>query len=155
MKLIVLTAALTLTSCAALFEKAVDAILPDESGVEVDAQIGSNENKVDTGIASLGNETNNTITVEDSQDVRVSNQDGRYHLTTEGETTVNVYETNNWLYAIFAIYIIGKPTLRWFWGRRTAALHPHEYITYTSATPKPSSSGQSTDRGQRSYRKPD
>ena len=122
---------LSLTSCSYV----TDYLLKDEDGVNVDAQIGGNENKVKTGLGSLGNKTNNTISVEDSNQVAVDNTNGRYHITTTtGDPTINVYETNRWLYAIFGLYIIGKPALRWYWDRKKK-LHPHEYITYTSITP--------------------
>jgi len=127
----------TITSCSFVADMVKDAVLPDKGGIDVDAQIGSNENKVQTGLGSLGNKSTNTISVEDSKEATVHNSDGRYHLQTEGETTVNVYETNRWLFAIFGIYIIGKPALRWFWNRKKR-LHPHEYITYTSVSPNAS-----------------
>jgi len=150
MKLATLLLCSTLTGCSYI----ADYLLKDEDGIHVDAQLGSNENKVKTGLGSLGNKTNNEISVEDSNEVAIDNATGRYHITTEGETTVNVYETNRWLYAILGLYIIGKPALRWYW-RRKHKLHPHEYITYTSIAPDPSSNRDVHNEGRSSNRKTD
>ena len=130
-KPVLLTLLLTLGGCSYL----TDFLLKKDDGISVDAQLGSNENKVDTGVGSIGLDKENTITVEDSQQVQVNNTDDRYHITSKGATTVNVYETNYWLYAIFGLFLMGKPALAKYWAFRTKKkeqLDPHEYITYTS-----------------------
>ena len=121
---------LPLYSCSYL----TDILLTQDDGISIDAQIGDTENKVQTGVGSLGLDKENTITVEDSQQVQVNNTDDKYHITTEGSTTVNVYETNYWLYALFGLFLVGKPALAKFWKYREdkKKLHPHEYVTYTS-----------------------
>lgn len=129
-RITILVLLLSLPSCSYL----TDFLLKQDTGVSVDAQIGDTENKVQTGVGSLGLDKENTITVEDSEQVQVNNTDDKYHITTEGSTTVNVYETNYWLYALFGIFLVGKPALAKFWKYREnkKQLHPHEYVTYTS-----------------------
>lgn len=139
MRLAVLLPVVLLAGCSYL----TDFLLKQDDGISVDAQIGSNENKVKTGVGSLGVDKESNITVEDSQAVQVNNTDDRYHITTEGETTVNVYETNYWLYAAFGLFLVGKPALTRFWARRDrkTKLDPYEYVTYTSIHADSDSSG--------------
>lgn len=118
LKVVLLLGLLTLTGCAGLIAPAIDALLPEEEGINIDAQIGSNENKVKTGIGSLGLDKETNLTIEDSQHIDVKNSDNRYKITTTGETKINVYETNYWLYGIFAVYLLGKPLLRALQKRR-------------------------------------
>ena len=130
MRIVAILLLAALTGCSYL----TDFLLKQDDGISVDAQLGSNENKVKTGVGSIGLDKENTITVEDSQEVQVNNTDDRYHITSEGATTVNVYETNYWLYAIFGLFIMGKPALAKYWAYRKGRtkLDPHEHITYTS-----------------------
>ena len=130
MRIVALLLIAGLTGCSYL----TDFLLKQDDGISVDAQLGSNENKVKTGVGSIGLDKENTITVEDSQEVQVNTTDDRYHITSEGATTVNVYETNYWLYAIFGLFLMGKPALAKYWATRAKRkqLDPHEYITYTS-----------------------
>ena len=90
MRIVAILLLAALTGCSYL----TDFLLKQDDGISVDAQLGSNENKVKTGVGSIGLDKENTITVEDSQEVQVDNTDDRYHITSEGATTVNVYETN-------------------------------------------------------------
>ncbi len=128
--LLIILLALSTASCATI----ADYLLKDETGISIDAQLGANENKVDTGIGSLGLDNETSVEVTDSSNVTVTNTDDRYHITTDGDTTVNVYETNKWLYIIFGVYLMGKPALRYFWKWRRGKkrLDPHEHCTYTS-----------------------
>ena len=118
-----------LTSCSYI----TDYLLKDQTGISVDAQLGSNENKVKTGIGSVGVDKDTSLQIEDSSDITVQNSDDRYHITTEGDTTVNVYETNRWLYLLFGLLAFGKPALNWLWSRKKK-IKPHERVTYTTTS---------------------
>jgi len=109
---------LLLTSCSLV----TDYLLKDDKGISVDAQIGDTENKVKTGLGSVGNRTESTTSVEGTSNV-VDNATGKFHLKSDKNLTVNVYETNRWLYAIIALFILGKPALRWFWHRHDSHEH--------------------------------
>ena len=119
----------TLSNCSTL-----SALIPTlNPGLEV--QAGINDNQVETGVGSIGT-TEHSLDIADSEHITVDATTGKYHIKSTEDVTVNVYETNRWLYALFALYIIGKPTLRWFWNRKTR-LHPHEHITYTHVVSEP------------------
>jgi len=124
MKLLLIALTLSiLSSCSYI----TDYLLKDEDGVHLDTQLGSNENKVKTGVGSLGLDKETNLTIEDSSHVAVKNSDNRYKISTTGDTTVNVYETNYWLYAIFALFVIAKPLLRTLWKRRQQQ-HLYQHI---------------------------
>ena len=129
MKTLLLALILTLSSCSYI----TDFLLKQDDGISIDAQIGDTENKVKTGLGKLGYEDNNTIAIEDSHQVEIKSSDDRYHITTDGETTVNVYETNPWLYLLFGLLAFGKPALNWLWNRKKK-IKPHEQVTYTSTS---------------------
>lgn len=105
-----LVAALSLSGCGYL----ADYLLKEDKGISVDAQIGDTETKVKTGLGSIGNRTESTTSVDGNSNV-IDNTAGKYHLKSDKNLTVNVYETNRWLYAIIALFILGKPLLRKFW----------------------------------------
>jgi hypothetical protein len=127
MKTLLLTILLlSLSSCSYL----TDFLLKQDKGISVDAQIGDTDNKVKTGIGSIGNETTTTTNIEESQNVEVQNATGKFHLQADGETTVNVYETNPWLYLLFGLLAFGKPAINWFRNRKK--INAHEQVTYTS-----------------------
>lgn len=131
MRLVTLLLIIHLTGCSYL----TDYLLKQDTGLRVDAHVGTNENKVETGIGSLGTDKELSVEVEDSQDIQINNTDDRYHITSEGETTVNVYETSYWLYAIIGLFLVGKPALTKYWQWRTkkkTELKSHEYVTYTN-----------------------
>lgn len=100
-----------------LAEKVVGALTGEDGGISVDAQIGDTDNKVKTGVGAIGDKNTNDTTIKDSENVSVDSSSGKYHLKSDKEVTVNVYETNRWLYAIFGAWLLGKPLLR-FWERR-------------------------------------
>ena len=116
MKLYILTLALSLSGCGVV----ADYLLKEDKGISVDAQVGDTENKVKTGLGSVGNRTESETSVEGNSNV-VDNATGKYHLKSDKNLEVNIYETNRWLYAIIAFFIIGKPLLRKFWER----YYPH------------------------------
>lgn len=103
-----------LTGCSMLADKVVGALAGDDGGIAVDAQIGDTDNKVKTGVGAIGDKNTSETTIKDSDNVRVDSSSGKYHLKSDKEVTVNVYETNRWLYAIFGVWLLGKPALRWY-----------------------------------------
>ena len=120
--LLIYLSTLLLTSCSYL----TDYLLDSDSGTTIDTQLGSNDNKVKTGVGSIGLDEENTLTIKDSNQIRVTNTDDKFHIATTGDTEINVYETNYWLYAIFGLFIIGKPILRTLHRKRQRHnLHEH------------------------------
>ena len=114
---------LLLTSCSLISDAILKSVAPD-TGISVDAQIGDTENKVKTGIGAIGKSETKVDTktvVEDSDHVKVQTQTqtGKYQLQSDKNLTVNVYETNKYLYLLFALWVIGKPLFRW-WEARNA-----------------------------------
>jgi hypothetical protein len=105
---------ISLAGCSMLADKAFDFLKGGDSGINVDAQIGDTDSKVKTGVGRVGDSATNETTIKDSDNVSVDSSSGKYHLKSDKEVTVNVYETNRWLYAIFAIWLLGKPALRWW-----------------------------------------
>jgi len=116
--LLVVAVATITTGCAQLAGKLIDNLTGDSGGLSVDAQIGDTDSKVKTGVGAIGDKSTNETTIKDSDNVQVDSSSGKYHLKSDKEVTVNVYETNRWLYAIFAVWLLGKPTLRWFASRK-------------------------------------
>lgn len=156
MKYIILVLLLGLSACSTI----TDFLLKPDTGINVDAQIGDTASKVKTGIGSVGDNSRHEhqTHIKGSQDVEVQNTSDRYHLTTEGNTTLNVYETNRWLYALFGLYIIGTPALRWLWNKwdsRRKTLYPHEYITYTTTRRRSVPTGDIPKDRYSSYNPPD
>jgi len=137
LKLALLIGTLSLSGCSYL----ADYLLKDDTGIAVDAQIGDTENKVKTGLGSVGNRTESETTVEGNSNV-VDNATGKFHLKSDKNLTVNVYETNRWLYAIIALFIVGKPLLRKFWWR----YYPHVNNSDTTVSSRSQSNGDSEER---------
>jgi len=101
---LVLIGALTLSSCSLLTGLAKDA-LTDEGGIDVDAQVGSNEAKVNTGVGKL--DFADKTTIEDNEgDVRVRNSDGKYHIESTEAVNVVVQETNELVYYLMGFFFI-------------------------------------------------
>jgi len=137
MKQLLLIAALSLSGCGMI----TDYLLKDDTGISVDAQIGDTENKVKTGLGSVGNRIESTTSVEGNSNV-VDNATGKFHLKSDKNLTVNVYETNRWLYAIIALFILGKPALRWFWHRHDS----HEHGSDSSISSRARDNGNNEER---------
>lgn len=110
---------LLISGCSWIADKAVDVLKGTDDGISLDAQVGSNENKVKTGVGSIGDKNTSETTIKNSENVAVDSSSGKYHLKSDKEVTVNVYETNRWLYAIFAAWLFGKPLARWYANRKT------------------------------------
>ena len=128
-KLVITYLSLSLLGCSS-----IAAMIPTLNP-GLDIQAGINDNQVETGVGSIGT-SEHSLDITDSDHVTVDAATGKYHIKSTEDVTINVYETNRWLYALFALYIIGKPALRWFWNRKTR-LHPHEHITYTHVVGEP------------------
>lgn len=103
----VLIGALTLSSCS-LATDAIKSFLPtgDKSGIDVDAQVGDTENKVDAGIGSIGNDRKTSQNIEDNQNVSVRNTDGKFHIESTEGVTVNVQETNALVYYLMGFFFV-------------------------------------------------
>lgn len=118
MKLLIAVLIVTLTSCSLVSEALLKSVSPD-TGISIDAQVGDTDEKVDTGIGSINKEelkTELTIEIEDSEkiEIQTQTQTGKYHLQSDKNLTVNVYETNKYLYLLFALWVVGKPLFRWW-----------------------------------------
>lgn len=80
-------------------------------GISVDAQIGSNKNKVGIGAGTVGDPSEVRITTKDSTVQEIKTSTGKYHLSASNNLTVNIYETSKWLLPILVMYILLKPWL--------------------------------------------
>ena len=109
--LLILTLTVFLLGCSTL-----SALIPAlNPGLQV--QAGVNDNQVETGVGSIGN-SKHSLDITDSDHVTVDAATGKYHIQSDKDLTVNVYETNKWIYGILAFYLIGQPLLKWWWSRR-------------------------------------
>ena len=101
----VLIGAITLSSCSLATDALMSAVKPD-SGISVDAQVGSNENKVETGIGSIGNDRKTSQNIEDNQNVNVRNTDGKFHIESTEGVTVHVQETGALVYYLMGFFFV-------------------------------------------------
>lgn len=104
-KVLILVAAITLSSCS-LATDAVKGMLSDDGGIHADAQVGSNENKVDSGIGSIGNDRKTEQTIEDNENVSVRNTDGKYHIESKEGVNITVEETNGLVYYLMGFFFV-------------------------------------------------
>jgi len=103
-KVLLILGALSLLGCS-LVTDTLKSALTEDSGISVDAQVGSNENKVKTGIGSLGDKREQII--EDNEgDVRVRNTDGKFHIESEEAVHITVEETNALVYYLMGFFFI-------------------------------------------------
>lgn len=104
-KVLILLGVISLSSCSLATDALKSALSGSEDGINVDAQVGSNENKVKTGIGSLGNKREQTIEDNDG-DVRVRNTDGKFHIESEEAVNITVEETNALVYYLMGFFFI-------------------------------------------------
>ena len=106
-KILVLIGALTLSSCSLITDLAKDALIPESKGIEIDAQVGSNENKVGTGLGKLDLADKTNTTIEDNEgEVSVRNSDGKYHIESTDAVHVTVQETNELVYYLMGFFFV-------------------------------------------------
>lgn len=117
-KVLLLIGALTLSSCSLIADKAIDAITPESKGIDIDAQVGSNENKVDTGIGSVGSDRKTSQTIEDNNNVNVRNTDGKFHIESTEGVNITVEETNGLVYYLMGFFFILTLVREFFNWRR-------------------------------------
>jgi len=106
MKVFLLLAVLTISGCS-LVTDALKSAVTDDGGIHADAQVGSNENKVKTGVGSIGGrkETDQTIKGNDGT-VEVRNTDGKFHIESQEDITVVVEETNDMVYYLMGFFFL-------------------------------------------------
>lgn len=104
-KVFLLLAVLTISGCSLATDAIKSALSGSEDGIHVDAQVGSNENKVKTGIGSLGDKREQIIEDNDG-DVQVRNQDGKFHIESEEAVNITVEETNDLVYYLMGFFFI-------------------------------------------------
>lgn len=104
-KIFILIGAITLSSCSFATDALMSAVKPD-SGIDIDAQVGSNENKVETGIGSVGNKRKTSQTIEDNQNVNVRNTDGKFHIESTEGVNITVEETNGLVYYLMGFFFV-------------------------------------------------
>lgn len=100
-----------------LADVAKSALTDSQDGISVDAQAGSNENKVKTGVGSIGGrrETDQTIKGNDGN-VNVRNTDGKFHIESEEDVHITVEETNvmvYWLMGAFFLLTLIREFFSW------------------------------------------
>ena len=99
-----------------LADVAKSALTDSQDGINVDAQAGSNENKVKTGVGSIGGRTDQTIKSDDGN-VEVRNTDGKFHIESEDAVSIVVQETNSMVYYLMGFFFL-LTMLREFLARR-------------------------------------
>ena len=119
-KILVLVSAITLSSCS-LVTDAVKGMLSDDGGIHADAQVGSNDNKVGTGIGSVGNERKTEQNIEDNQNVNVRNTDGKFHIESTEGVNITVEETNGLVYYLMGFFFILTLIREFFNWRKNSA----------------------------------
>lgn len=103
---IVLIGTLTLSSCS-IATDALKSVLTDDKGVSVDAQVGSNESKVKTGIGKIDLARKTSTSIEDNEgNVDVRNSDGKYHIESTKDVYVTVTETNDLVYYLMGFFFV-------------------------------------------------
>ncbi|MCP4340895.1 MAG: hypothetical protein GY799_18895 [Desulfobulbaceae bacterium] len=105
MKVFLLLGIITLSSCSLATDTLKSALSGSEDGINIDAQVGSNENKVKTGLGHLGSKTDQVI--EDNEgEVSIRNTDGKFHIESEEAVSIVVEETNDLVYYLMGFFFI-------------------------------------------------
>lgn len=104
-KFILFGAVFILSSCSTLTDMVAGALTSPKDGISVDAQVGSNENKVDTGVGSIGNERKTQID-DNEGTVSVQNQDGKFHIRSNEGVNIVVEETNTMVYYLMGFFFL-------------------------------------------------
>lgn len=106
-KVFIILSALYLSSCSMLADVAKSALTDSQDGINVDAQAGSNENKIKTGIGAIGGRKDTSQTIKGNEgNVEVRNTDGKYHIQSEKDITVVVEETNALVYYLMGFFFL-------------------------------------------------
>ena len=71
-----------------------DYLLKNDSGTSLDTQVGDTDNKVKTGVGSVGNRIDSTASVDGNSNVVVSTT-GKFHFKSDKNLTVKVYENTS------------------------------------------------------------
>lgn len=99
-----------------LADMAKSALTDSQDGISVDAQAGSNENKIKTGVGSIGGKKSEQSIKSDEGNVEVRNTDGKFHIESEESVNITVEETNvmvYWLMGSFFLLTLIREFFSW------------------------------------------
>lgn len=106
-KVLILIGAITLSGCSLATDVVKGFLSDDKGGIHADAQVGSNDQKVDTGVGRIGSEHKTEQTIEDNQgEVNVRNSDGKFHIESDEEINIIVEETNDMVYYLMGFFFL-------------------------------------------------